>query len=436
MDWRETYRDILVSADEAVKLVKPGDRVMTGHAAAESRLLMEALMRRKDELRDVELWQAVNIGPAPYCAPEYEGVFTVNSTFLGKSTREAVQNGKAKFTPLPFHNYPKAVRDGVVRLDCMFTMISPPDAFGFCSYGVSVDYTRQCHKSAKYAVAEINPNMPRTYGDTLVHIREFDRVVEGSYPLYELVWPRDGDPVAEAIGKNVASMIRDGDTIQIGAGSIPNAILKCLKNKRDLGMHTEVFSDNLIELVEEGVITGRKKTLHPGKIVSTFIQGTKRIYDYANQNPYLLMMPVDYVNNPAVISQNDNMVAINAAVEVDLTGQIVAEAIGTKQYSGIGGQADFLRGAAASKNGRPIITLPATAAKGKISRISVELKPGTPVTTSRNDVFYVVTEYGVASLFGKSIDERAKELIRIAHPDFRAQLREGFLENYHIAVPE
>ena len=293
---------------------------------------------------------------------------------------------------------------------------------------MSVDHSKQLVESAKIVIAEVNPNMPRTYGDTLVHVSQFDYIIENDSPLLELQRFGEQDEVTDAIGKNIASLIDDGDTLQMGTGKIPNALLRYLREKNDLGIHTELFSDGLIELIELGVITGKKKTLWPNKVVATFVQGTKLVYDYVHENPIFQLMPVEYVNNPCVIAQNDNMVAINQALEIDLLGQVVSEAIGTKQYSGIGGQLDYLTGAAMSRNGKPILVLPSTAKNGTVSRITCQIKPGTPVTDTRNDVHYVVTEYGVANLFAKTNEQRARELINIAHPDFREELKGQYKE--------
>jgi 4-hydroxybutyrate CoA-transferase len=435
VSWQEVYKRRLTTPDEAVKLVKSGDRLVPGHAASESKLLIDALMKRAEELYNVEIWQGVTIGDAPYCRPEMKDHFTVNTAFVSACTREAVLDNRGHFSTLMFHRFPQAFRDKTIPVDAFFTIVSPPDAHGYCSLGVSVDHSRQLIESAKTVIAEINPNMPRTYGDTFVHVSELDCIVEGNGPLLELTRFAQVNPTLDKIGANVASLIKDGDTLQMGAGTLPDAILSYLKDKNDLGIHTEVLSDGLVELIDAGVVNGKRKTLHPNKVVATFVYGTRKVYDYVENNPVFALYPVDYVNNPFVISKNDNMVAINSALEIDLLGQVAAESIGPKQFSGIGGQLDFIRGATASKNGRPIITLQSTAAKGKVSRITCQLKAGTPVTTTRNDVRYVVTEFGIADLACKTNEERAAALIAIAHPDFREQLREEYKQLYGATLP-
>ncbi|TGE37664.1 acetyl-CoA hydrolase/transferase family protein [Desulfosporosinus fructosivorans] len=430
MNWRETYNSRLTSADEAVKVVKSGDDIIPGHAASESELLMNALVKRYLELENVTIIQGVTIGSAPYCKPEMKGHFILKSMFAGGNTRESIWENRGTFFPLMFHDFPRAFREGHLGSDVFFTMVSPPDEHGYCSLGMSVDHSKELVKCAKIVVAEVNPNVPRTYGDTFVHVSDLDYIVENDGPILELKRFAEMDETTQLIGKHVASLIKDGDTLQLGAGTIPDAVLYYLKEKNDLGIHTEMFSDGLINLIEAGNVNCSKKTLFPGKIVTTFAEGTKKVYEYINMNPMFLFFPVDFVNDSSVIAKNDNMVAINAALEVDLGGQVCAEAIGTKQYSGIGGQLDFIRGAAASKNGRPVIVLPSTAKNGTISRISCQFSQGTPITTTRNDVHWVVTEYGAVNLFCKSEIERAEALIGIAHPNFRSELKRQYREAY------
>lgn len=434
MNWKEIYKQRLTTPDEAVKVIKSGDIVVPGHAASESELLVNAMVKRYKELENVRIFQGVALGSSPYCKPEMEGHFVLNSIFLGPNTRECQHEDRGDFIPLCFHQVPKAIREGYLPVDVFFTMVSPPDEYGYCSLGVSVDYSKLLTDIAKIVITEVNPNMPRTYGDTFVHVSKFDYIVEGNGPLIELQRFAEKDEVTDAIGKNIASLIKDGDTLQLGAGTIPDALLQYLRDKNDLGIHTEMFSDGLVDLMESGNINNKKKSLFPNKSVATFVEGTKKVYEYVHENPAFLFFPVDFVNNPSVIAQVDNLVAINQALEIDLFGQVCAEAIGTKQYSGIGGQLDFIRGAAAAKNGRPVIVLPSTAKGGTISRISCQLKQGTPVSDTRNDVHYVVTEYGVANLFCKSNKERARALIEIAHPKFRDELKEQYKFTYGITL--
>ena len=430
MDWRETYKSRLTTADEAVKVIKSGDFVIPGHAASESELLLNALAKRYLELDNVTLIQGVALGSSPYCKPEMAGHFSLKSMFVGANTRQAIWENRGSFFPLMFHQFPRAFREGHLRSDVFITMVSPPDEHGYCSLGMSVDHSKELVNCAKTVMAEVNPNVPRTYGDTFVHVSDLDYIVENDGPILELTRFAAMNEVTQAIGRNVAELINDGDTLQMGAGTIPDAILHYLKDKRDLGIHTEVFSDGLIDLIEAGIVNCTKKTLNPGKIVVTFAQGSKKVYEYIDQNPMFQFHPVDYVNNPCIIAQHDNMVAINSALEIDLSGQVCAEALGTKQYSGIGGQLDFIRGAAAAKNGRPVIVLQSSAKNATVSRISCQLKPGTPVTTTRNDVHWVVTEYGAVNLFCKSEQERAEALISIAHPNFRDELKRQYHEIY------
>jgi acetyl-CoA hydrolase len=346
----------------------------------------------------------------------------VNSLFIGANVRHAVQAGSADFTPVFLHEIPKLFREGYLPLDVALISVSPPDAHGYCSYGVEVGATKPAVESARIVIAEINPHMPRVWGASFIHLSQIDYCVEVNYPLPELP---QSTPTAlyNQIGAHVASLIGDGDTLQLGIGAIPDAVLSCLSSKSDLGIHTELFSDGIIELVEAGVVNGRRKSFLPGKIVAAFCLGTRRLFEFVHDNPIVELRPVDFTNDPFNISRNDNMVAINSALQVDLTGQVCADSIGCKFYSGVGGQVDFMRGAARSRGGKPIIALPSTALDGKVSRIVPVLDLGAGVTTSRNDVHYVVTEYGVADLYGKSVRKRAEALISIAHPDFRDELR-------------
>lgn len=430
MDWKTIYKERLVTAEEALSHIQSGDFVVPSHAAAEPQYLMRKMVERKDELKDVKIVQGLNQGEAPYAHPELHGHFDCHSFFLGKANREAVRNGRGEFVPIHFYAQPRAFRDGIIPVDTAIISCTPPDEEGYVNMGLSCDQTRVVVTKARTSIAQVNDKMPRTCGDTRLHVSEIDYFVEYSEEPIQIPLIRSDDPVAEKIGYHIATMIKDGDTLQMGQGKVPNAILQFLENKKDLGIHTEVFSDNLMPLIEAGVVNGKAKTINNGKIVATFIQGTRKLYDFVNENDMVLMKPVDYTNDVGVIAQNDNMVAINSALEVDLMGQVVADSIAHKVFSGVGGQLDFLRGAEQSKGGRPIIALPATAKNGAVSRISAVLKPGTPVTTTRQDVHYVVTEYGIAALFGKSIRERAKALIAIAAPQFREQLEADFKKYY------
>lgn len=436
-DWKKIYRERLTTPDEAVKLVKSNQRWLIGHNSSEPQVLLDALCRRAHELENVGLWQGLNIGNGEYAKPEYEGHLYVDSVFLGPCTRDAINNQRGYFAPLHLSLVQRALQERVVPVDGFLTTVTPPNEDGYCNFGVSGDYAISCRDYCSTIVAAVNKQMPWTCSDgdlNLIHVSEIAAFVEIDEPVAAIGKIPDGDPITEQIGKNIAALIEDGATMQMGQGKVPNAILKYLVDKKDLGIHTEVFSDNLIPLIEQGVITGMKKNIDVGKIVSTFIQGTQDLYNYVDHNELIKIMPGDYTNCPAVIAQNDKVVAINSAMQIDLMGQVVAEAQGSKQYSGLGGQLDFLRGASYSKGGKPIITLPSTARGGTVSRIVAMLPQGTPVTTSRNDVFWVVTEYGAANLFAMPITKRAEALIGLAHPKFRKQLEldfEAYLRSMH-----
>ena len=426
MDWKQIYKERTVKAEEALNHVQSGDSVVPAHAAAEPQYLIRKLLERKDELRDVKIVQGLNIGEAPYAAPEDKDSFTLVSFFCGKKNRTCIQEGRGEFLPIHFYAQPRGIREGQLPCDIALVQVTPPDENGYVNMGTSCDQTRVVIEASRVSIAQVNKNMPHLCGDTLVHVSDIDFFVEHDEDIYEIPFISSDDPVAEKIGYNISTLIEDGATLQMGQGTIPNAILKFLTDKKDLGIHTEVFSDNLIPLVKAGIVNGKKKSINRGKIISTFVQGTKELYEYVDHNNMIQLRPVDYTNDVAVIAQNHNMVAINSALQVDLMGQVVADSIGSKTFSGVGGQLDFLRGAEQAKNGKPIIALPSTAKKGEISRITAVLEPGTPVTTTRQDVHYVVTEYGIAYLFGKSIKQRAEALIRIAHPKFREQLKSEF----------
>lgn len=433
MDWIQMYREKLCTADEAIRLVKPGDWVLPAHAAGEPKRLMDALYAHREELQDVVVWVGKTLGDAVWTELEPSPAIHMRTHFLAPGTRVGYRRGSVDYLPLPFSSGPKALREGYVKCDVFFAQISEPDENGYCSFGISVDMSRACMDAARTKIALVNKRMPRTHGDTLVHVSEFDCLVEADDPIYTIDSVNAEDEVTQRIGKHIAGLIRDGDTIQMGIGSIPNAILDCIDDRRDLGVHTEMFTDNLIPLIEKGVITGANKTLDRGKIVSTFVMGSEQLYRFVDNNELIQLMPVDYTNNIGVIGSQDNMVAVNAALEVDLMGQVVADSLGNQQFSGVGGQLDFVRGAMLSKNGRSIIALPSTAKHGTISRICACLKPGTGVTTPRNDVQYVVTEYGAVDLYCKTLRERAKLLLSVAAPEFQEQLERDFWEVMRIA---
>ena len=428
MDWRDDYNKKLMTAEEAVKLIKSGDRVVVTHATGESTLLSEAMVANAAAYKNVEVVHMVAMGKAAYCKPEFAENFRHNSLFVGGSTRKAIEEGRGDFTPVFFSEIPDLFRTEL-HPNVILMNLSTPDEHGYCSFGVSVDYTKPVAEIAGLRIAQINKSMPRTHGDCFIHVSKLDAIVEEDTPLIELNPPKISD-VERAIGENCASLIKDGDCLQLGIGAIPDAVLLFLKEKKDLGIHSEMFSDGVVELVEAGVITNMKKNIHKGKSVVTFLMGTRRLYDYVNDNPEVAMYPVDYVNDPRVICQNDNLVSINACVQVDLMGQVVSDSVGLRQISGVGGQVDFVRGANMSRGGRSIMAMPSTAAKGTVSKIVPLIDTGAAVTTSRFDVGYVVTEYGVAKLKGKTLRNRARALIAIAHPDFRAELAEEFEKRF------
>jgi len=420
--WLATYQRKVTTAEEAVGLVGSGERVYIHPGAAEPEALVVALCSRASELSDVEIYHLMTLGNADYVKPEMEGHFRHVAFFVGTNVREAVNSGRADYLPVLLYEVPRLFSTGRLTVDACLIQVSPPDEHGFCSFGVGVDTTRAATRCAKKIIAQVNRQMPRTLGDCFIHVSKFDAVVEVDQPLIELEAGRMTD-VQEQIGLNVAGLIDNGATLQMGIGGIPDAVLKCLGDKQDLGVHTEMFSDGVAELIESGVINNERKTLHTGKVVTSFLMGSKRLYKFVDNNPFIEMHPTEYVNDPYIISKNDKMIAINSALQIDLTGQVCAESLGFDIYSGFGGQLDFVRGAARSKGGKPIIALPATAKQGTLSRITGALERGAGVVTTRAHVHYVVTEYGVADLFGKPLKRRAEELTAIAHPDFRGELK-------------
>jgi acetyl-CoA hydrolase len=414
------YQERRTTAAAAMKALQSHNRVfMTGNCSVPHQL-RPALIERAKSLHDLELVQVFTIGSRDCVMPEMQGHLRVNTMFISEDIREAVNDGRADFTPVFLSEIPGLFRTQLPP-DVALIHVSPPDEHGFCSFGVEVGVTKTAAEVARTLIAEVNPRMPRTLGDSFIHISKIDHIVDVDYPLPEIRFG-EPSPLQDKIARHVADLIEDGSTLQMGIGGIPNAVLGYLSDRHDLGVHSEMFSDGVIDLVERGVINNEAKSLHPGKIIAGFVLGTQRLYDFVDDNPIVELRPSEYVNDPFRIAQNDRMVSINSAIEVDLTGQVCADSIGHRLYSGVGGQIDFIRGAARSKDGKPIIVLPSTAESGTISRIVWQLKPGAGVVTTRNDVHYVVTEYGVAFLHGKSLAQRARALIDIAHPDFREEL--------------
>lgn len=427
MDFSKVYQSKVVTAEDAVRKIQSNQRVFLTGNCSTPRKLLQALVDYAPDLHNVEICQSLTVGPANYVSSEMEGHLRVNTMFISANVRKAVQEGRADFTPVLLSEFPLLFKNKVLPLDVALVHLSPPDEHGFCSFGIETGLTKSPAESSKIIIAEVNQRMPRALGDSFIHLSRINYIVPVDYPLAEMAMGgEEADLATEKIASYIADLIPDGATMQMGIGAIPNAVLKYLRNKKDLGIHTELFSDGVIELVEAGVLTSARKSLHPGKILAGFIIGSHRLYEWADDNPMIELHPTEYVNDPFVIAQNDRQVAINSAIEVDLTGQICADSIGPKFYSGVGGQLDFIYGASRSKDGVPIIALPSVATMRdgtRVSRITAMLKPGAGVVTSRNHVRYVVTEFGVASLYGKSIRQRSEALINIADPEFRDDLR-------------
>jgi 4-hydroxybutyrate CoA-transferase len=423
MSWEMEYKERLKTADAALECVKSGMRVYIQPGCAEPETLVEALIRRAPELHDVEIVHMMTMGCASYVAPEMAGHFRHNAMFIGANVREAINDGRADYTPIYLSEIEGLFESGQMPIDVALIEVSPPDSHGYCSFGIGVDTTLTAAKCAHYVVAQINDNMPRTYGDSFIHVNDIDAFVEFSRPLCALKRPVVTD-LQVRIAQKVAGLIDDGAVIQTGIGGIPDAVLPLLMDRKDLGVHSELVSDGVIPLIEAGVLTGARKNFKPRKIILGFALGTEHLFEFVDNNPIFEFHPTAYTNDPLLIARNDNMIAINSALQVDLTGQVCSDSIGNLFYSGIGGQVDFLRGASRSKGGKPIIAISSTAKHETISRIVPMLAPGAGVVTSRGLVRYVVTEYGVAYLHGKSIRERAKALIEIAHPRFRPELYE------------
>ncbi len=431
------YNQKVVTADEAVGYIKSGDNIVVQPGCAAPMELIKAMVNRKDELENVSLYHILIVGDLPYAIPGMEKHFQHKAFFIGANTREAVNDGRAEFIPIFLSEVPLLFKHGHIKTDVALIHLSQPDEHGFCSYGVDVGTIKTAAEKSKIIIGQINNEMPRTLGDSFIHINKINYIVEKSELIKELpqIDPNTSKEfldIYDKIGTNIAEMIEDGSTLQMGIGAIPDAVMNYLVDKKDIGIHTEMFSDGIIDLVEQGIINGEQKTLHPGKIIAGFVLGTKRVYDFIDNNPVIEFHPQEYVNDPFVIAKNKKMIAINSAIEVDLTGQVCSDSIGTRLYSGIGGQVDFIRGAAHSDGVKGLIALPSVTKDGHISRIVPKLKSGAGVVTSRGDVHYVITEYGVALLFGKSIKERACELIKISHPRFRDELTKYAKDTYKI----
>ncbi len=423
MNWTESYQKRICSAETALRAIESGQRVYIGGGCAVPQSLLDALVARAPDLHDVETVSILTMGTAPYVDKEMKGHLRHNALFIGHNVRSAVNEGRADFTPIFLHEIPGLFRDGTMPLDAAILQVGPPDEHGFCSFGVEVGVTKPAAQAARIVIAEVNERMPRVLGDSFIHVSKLDYIVPVSRPLLEFPQSESGE-LADKIALHIAPLIDDGCTMQLGIGGIPDAVLGYLHDRKDLGVHSELASDGVMSLVELGVITNERKTLHPGKCVAGFILGSQRVFDWAHNNPIVELHPTDYVNDPFIVAQNDKMISINSAIQVDLTGQVCADSIGEIFYGGIGGQLDFLRGAARSRGGKPIIALPATAKNGAISRIVAVLDRGAGVVTSRGDVHYVATEYGVVNLHGRNVCERARLLISIAAPQFREQLEQ------------
>ncbi len=437
-DWKQAYHDRLGSAAAAMKLIKPGNNIFIGTGCAQPQHLVDAMVKAQ-HIHDVHVVHMLTMGDAPYAEEAHRGRFGLNTFFVAENVREALAQGMGDYTPIFLSEVPAEFEEGRIPIDVALITVSPPDARGLCSLGVSVDIVKAAAANAHYVIAQVNERMPRTYGDSFIHVNHMDMLVAHDEPIVETPSPKLDDRLRK-LGENVAHLVEDGSTIEIGIGNVPQAVAEFLHHKKDLGIHTEMFSDWIIELVESGAVTSAKKSINRGKITASFCMGSQKLYDYIDNNPLFEFHPTEYVNDPFLIAQHEKMVAINVALEIDLTGQVCADSIGYQLYSGFGGQVDFVRGAARSRGGKAIIALPSTAKDDTVSRITPALSEGAGVVTTRADVHYVVTEYGIAYLHGKSIRERALALINIAHPKFRQQLvqaakQRGYVPPDQIELP-
>ena len=420
-DWKEKYKDKIGSAAAAMNLIKSGNSIFIGTGCAQPQHLVNALVEQSTRIFDVHIIHLLTIGTAPYADERFREKFKMNTFFIADNVRHALAKGIADYTPIFLSEIPNEFESGRIPIDVALISVTPPDVNGLCSFGVSVDIVKSAAANAKYVIAQVNSRMPRTFGDSFIHVNAIDMLVHYDEDIITISVP-EPDETLRRIGQNIARLVEDGSTIECGIGRIPHALAESLKDKKDLGVHTEMFSDWIIDLIECGAITCAKKTLNRGKVVASFCMGSKRLYDYINNNPFFEFYPTEYVNDTNIIGQHEKMVGINVGLEIDLTGQVCSDSLGYKFYSGIGGQVDFIRGSARSRGGKPIIAMPSTARNGEVSRIVPHLTEGAGVVTTRGDVHYVVTEYGVAYLHGKSIRERVLDLINIAHPKFRKEL--------------
>ena len=422
---------VFKTAEEALEIIQSGNRVFVQGSAQTPTCLLKGLARHAYRLRNVELVFISVYGDIQVDKPEYIDSFKINSLFVSASIRHDVNEGLADYVPVFLSEIPELFKQNILPIDVALVQVSPPDAHGYCSLGVSVDVARSAVNTAKHVIAQINPHVPRTHGDGLIHSSRFYAMVECNEPLYEASFGEKIGPVEMRIGEHVASLVEDRSTLQMGIGSIPDAVLRCLTSHKDLGVHTEMCSDGIVDLIEKDIINNKYKRIHPNKTVTGFALGSKRLYDYVDDNPAFQFLDIDYVNDPHIIRRNNRMVAINSAIEIDITGQVCSDSIGTYQFSGVGGQMDFMRGAALSEGGKPIIALPSRTAKG-VPRIVPFLKPGAGVLTTRAHVHFVITDYGIAYLFGKNLRQRARELINISHPEDREALERACTERFKI----